>query len=218
MVAKASPKTSKGKKVVAAKGSKRPVFILAHGAGHYPKGCSHPDVKAWSKHLKQIGEVVDALKYPKPFNLMGNLCAAHTQLIEKVMSKSKQEIVLVGLGMGARVAVHMMSNSPGDDGKPLSIPPSIIKNVHKMVAINFPLLRVGSREVRSKPLLALKKGGPSMLFLNGPKDAHMDGAKLAGICKKMKVKTKIVHTPSGESEKPGSSFADLMKEIRMFAC
>merc|ERR1740130_121598 len=124
------------------------------------------------------------------------MCAAHTQVIEKVMSKSKQPIVLVGLGMGARVAVHMMSNTPGDDGKPLTIPPSISKGIHKMIAINYPLLKVGSREVRSKPLLALRKGGPSMLFINGPKDANMDQAQLASICKKMKVKTKCVCTPA----------------------
>jgi len=218
MVAKGSKATSQKGKLVVAKGSKRPLFVLAHGAGHHPKGGSHPDVKAWSKQLKQIGDVVDALKYPKPFNLMANMCAAHTQVIEKVMSKSKQSVVLVGLGMGARVAMHMMSDTPGDDGKPLNIPPSIAKGIHKMIAINYPLLKVGSREVRSKPLLALKKGGPSTLFIHGPKDAHMDQAKLTGICKKMKVKPKSVHTPSGESEKPGSFFIELVKEIRSFAC
>lgn len=218
MVAKTPKKSSPKGKTVAANSSKRPLFVLAHGAGHYPKGGSHPDVKAWSKQLKQIGDVVDVLKYPKPFNLMERLCAAHTQVLEKVMSKSKQPIVLVGLGMGARVAVHMMGNSPGDDGKALSVPPSITKGIHKMIAINYPLLRVGSREVRSKPLLALKQGGPAMLFINGPKDPHMDAGKLASVTKKMKVKTKAVHTPSGESERPGASFTELVKEIRSFAC
>lgn len=209
---------SKSKRTVAVKHSKRPIFVLAHGAGHYPKGCNHPDVKAWSTRLKQLGDVVDVLKYPKPFNLMANLCAAHVQIIEKVMSKSKQPIVLVGLGMGARVAVHMLGNLPGDDGKDLCVPQSVTKGVRKMIAINYPLLRVGSRDVRSKPLLALKKGGPSMLFINGPKDAHMDEAKLSSICKNMKVKTKTVCTPAGESEKPGSFFDDLMKDISNFAC
>jgi hypothetical protein len=218
MAAKGSKRNLKQGKTVVKKSLKRPLFVLAHGAGHYPKGCSHPDVKAWSKQLKHIGDVVDVLKYPKPFNLMANMCAAHTHVIEKAMPKSKQPIVLVGLGMGARVAVHMMSGTPGDDGKPLSIPPSITKGIHKMIAINYPLLKVGSREVRSKPLLALKKGGPSTLFISGPKDAHMDQVRLKSICNKMKVKTKSVCIPAGESEKPGAFFTELVKEIRGFAC
>merc|ERR1711924_228081 len=109
----------------------------------------------------------------------------------------------------------MMSNSPGDDGKPLSIPPSIIKNVHKMVAINYPLLRVGSREVRSKPLLALSKGAPRTLFVTGPKDPHMDSSKLGAIMKKMKNSTKLIPLPSGESEKP-NDLKDLVQQIGRF--
>ena len=47
-------------------------------------------------------------------------------------------MVLVGLGMGARVAVHMMSKTPGDDGKALpEISNDLLKSVKGMVAINY---------------------------------------------------------------------------------
>merc|ERR1712228_656200 len=97
----------------------------------------------------------------------------------------------------------MMGKTPGDDGKPLpDIPVAVVNAVKGMVAVNYPLLRVGSREVRSKPLLALPKNAPRMLFVAAPKDAHMDSAKLEAIRRKMKPKTQVVALPNGESEKP----------------
>jgi pimeloyl-ACP methyl ester carboxylesterase len=193
------------KKKAASAGAKsggKLLFVLAHGAGHAPKGCKHKDVQAWAKALRAHGDVVDTLKYGKPYNLMGNLCATHSSVIDKAANGKAGKVVLVGLGMGARVAVHMMGKTPGDDGKPLpAIPPSVLK-VKGMVAINYPLLRVGSREVRAKPLLAMPKNAPKTFFVAAPKDAHMDLSKLTGIAKKMKTKTKLHVLPEGESEKP----------------
>ena len=37
---------------------------------------------------------------------MGNLCAAHSGVIEKALSSKSRPVILVGLGMGARVAVR----------------------------------------------------------------------------------------------------------------
>jgi hypothetical protein len=149
------------------------------------------------------GDVVDTLKYGKPYNLMGNLCTAHAAVIQKAISSKLRPVILVSFGMGARVAVHMMGNTPGDDGKPLpDIPAAVRKAVKGMVSVNYPLLRVGSREVRSKPLLALPKNAPKTLFVLGPKDAHMDSAKLEAIRKKMKSTTKVIALSDGESEKP----------------
>jgi len=187
------------KKAVAGKA----VFVLAHGAGHAAKGCKHKDIQAWAKALRAQGDVVDTLKYGKPYNLMGNVCTAHAAVIQKAISSRARPVVLVSFGMGARVAVHMMGKTPGDDGKPLpDIPAAVIKSVKGMVAVNYPLLRVGSREVRSKPLLALPKNAPKTLFIAGPKDAHMDYAKLEALRKRMKSKTQVIQLPDGESEKP----------------
>merc|ERR1711924_219348 len=199
-----------------AKGNK-PVFILAHGAGHAPKGCKHKDIQAWATALRAHGDVVDTLKYGKPYNLMGNLCATHAGIIQKAVSSKAKPVVLVGFGMGARVAVHMIGKTPGDDGKPLpDIPETVRKAVRGMVAINYPLLRVGSREVRSKPLLALPKNAPKMLFVAAPKDGNMDILKLKAITKKMKPKTQVVALPDGESEKPADRKA-VVQQIAQFA-
>merc|ERR1719291_1558278 len=121
---------------------------------------------------------------------MGNLSATHGAVIEKALGSKARPVVLIGLGMGARVAVHMMGRSPGDDGKPLpDISPAVLKSIKGMVAVNYPLLRVGSREVRAKPLLALPKTAPRTLFVAGPRDPHMDLSKLNAIRKKMKART-----------------------------
>jgi len=198
-------------------GASKAVFILAHGAGHAPKGCKHKDVQAWAKALRAHGDVIDTLKYGKPYNLMGNLCSTHAGIIEKAIGSKAKQVFLVGLGMGARVAVHMTGKTPGDDGKPLpAIPETVIKAVKGMVAINYPLLRVGSREVRSKPLLALSNKSPKMLFITAPKDAHMDSAKLKAITKKMKPKTQMLELVEGESEKPTDMKA-VVQQIAQFA-
>merc|ERR1712232_1131682 len=198
-------------------GSNKAVFILAHGAGHAPKGCKHKDIQAWATTLRAHGDVVDTLKYGKPYNPMGNLCAAHAAIIQKVVSSKAKPVVLVGFGMGARVAVHMIGKTPGDDGKPLpDIPNAVLKSVKGMVAVNYPLLRVGSREVRSKPLLALPRDAPKMLFVAAPRDAHMDSAKLEAIRKKMKPKTRVVALSDGESEKPADRKA-VVQQIAQFA-
>lgn len=211
MAPKAQASTSKGKV-----GGKKPLFVLAHGAGHAVKGCKHKDLQAWAKALRKFGDVVDTLKYRKPYNLMGNLCTTHIDVLEKALGPNARKIVLVGFGMGARVAVHMMSKTPGDDGKPLpDVPTHVLKAVTGMVAVNYPLLRVGTREVRARPLLALGSKAPRMLFVAGPKDPHMDLSKLEAIRKKMKPRSKLLALPSGESEKP-AEFNELAKEIARF--
>merc|ERR1712194_629977 len=164
------------KKAVAGKA----VFVLAHGAGHAAKGCKHKDIQAWAKALRAQGDVVDTLKYGKPYNLMGNLCTAHAAVIQKAIRSKARPVVLVSFGMGARVAVHMMGKTPGDDGKPLP---------------------------------ALPKNSPKTLFIVGPKDAHMDYAKLAAIRKSMKSKTKVISLPDGESERP----ADMKEVVQQIA-
>jgi len=194
----------------------KPLFILAHGAGHAAKGCKHKDLQAWAKALRSMGDVVDTLKYGKPYNLMGKLCATHCATVEKALASKPRPIVLVGFGMGARVAVHMMGKTPGDDKKPLpDIPVAVLKAVKGMVAVNYPLLRVGTREVRAGPLLALPKNAPKTLFVTGPKDPHMDISKLEAIRKKMKTRTQLLTLPLGESEKP-AMLPEVVQQIARF--
>merc|ERR1711957_960018 len=111
---------------------------------------------------------------------------------------------------------HMMGKTPGDDGKPLpDTAPATLKAVKGMVAVNYPLLRVGTREVRSKPLLALSTGAPKMLFVVGPKDPHVDAAKLGVVAKKMKVKTTVISLPGSMSEKP-VDMKEVVQQIAQF--
>jgi len=191
----------------------KPLFVLAHGAGHAAKGCRHKDLQAWAKALRPFGDVVDTLKYPKPYNLMGKLCSTHSAVIEKAVGAKARPVVLVGFGMGARVAVHMMSKVPGDDGKALpDIPSALLKSIKGMVAVNYPLLRVGTREVRASPLLALQKNSPQTLFVVGPKDPHMDVPKLEAIRKKMKARTQLLALDEGMSETP-AKLTDVVQKI-----
>jgi pimeloyl-ACP methyl ester carboxylesterase len=207
-------KTVQKTKVSAAGG--KPLFVLAHGAGHAAKGCKHKDLQAWAKALRRFGDVVDTLKYSKPYNLMGNLCAAHSAVVEKALGTKARKVILVGFGMGARVAVHMMGRTPGDDGKALpDIPPAVLKAVKGMIAVNYPLLRVGTREVRARPLLALQKSAPRTLFVAGPKDPHMSVPALEAIRKKMGAQTKLLALPLGESEKP-AELAEVVQQIARF--
>lgn len=222
MVAKAAAGAKKnGVKKTGGKAGRggAPVFVLAHSAGHAPKGAKHPMMRAWEKALSKGCSVENRLVYPKPFNLMGKLCAAHIAALEKAAEKGRP-LVLVGFGMGARVAVHLLAQTPGDDGKPVpALPPKLRAAVKKVVAVNYPLLRVGSREVRDKPLLALPKTTPKTLFITAPKDAHMDGKRFDGVRKRMKAASEVFALPSGESEKPGgpAEMAAVVAKIKAFA-
>ena len=60
---------------------------------------------------RRHGTVHHALVYPKPFNLMARLVSAHEKVISATPCDAK--VVLVGVGMGARVAVHLMSGNAG---------------------------------------------------------------------------------------------------------
>ena len=176
-------------------------FVLAHAAGHHPAGAKHPTMQRWSTALQQHGSVNDAMVYPKPFNLMPRLVQAHIEAIQK----SKGKVVLVGVGMGARVAVHLLSGSPGDDGKPLpKVPPAVREQIAAAVAIDYPLLRVGTREVRSAPLLALPADAPPLLLVCGPSDKHSDASKVGAIAKQMKAAVSLLKLDSG-SETPNES-------------
>ena len=158
----------------------RPQIVLAHHSGHYPAGGKHPVVQAWARALASVGNVHDGLVFPKPFNMMPRLVDTLAKAISAAAGPGhKRPVIVVGIGMGARVAVHLLSGVSGDDKKPMpDVPSSVTASVKACVCIDYPLLRVGTREVRAAPLLALPAGAAPLLFVRGTADKHMDTTKL----------------------------------------
>ena len=187
-------------------------FVLAHSAGHHPGGAQHPTMQRWAAALKDHGTVHETLVYPKPFNLMPRLTAAHAMAIEGVPSDAR--VVLVGIGMGARVAVHLMGGTPGDDGKPLPpVAASTRERVVLMIAIDYPLLRVGTREMRSAPLIALPSTAPRTLFVHGLADKHSDEAKLRSVIKQMRSDAELLTVQGGSEKLDDDGMSAVVKRI-----
>jgi len=205
-VPEASKKAKKG-------AGAKPHIVLAHSAGHHPAGGKHPAMQRWASAFRSIGQVHDTLVYPKPFNLMPRLVDAHVSAIGAAVEKGgKSPVVLVGVGMGARVAVHLLSGAAGDDGKPLgTVPDSVKASIKACVCIDYPLLRVGTREARTAPLLAVPASGPKMLFVRGPEDKHMDASKLP--LKRLKAPAAELLV-AGKSESPSAQdIAAVVKRV-----
>ena len=159
----------------------RPQIVLAHHSGHHQAGGGkHPVMQAWARALAHLGDVHDGLVFPKPFNMMPRLVDALAKATTAAAGPGhKRPVIVVGIGMGARVAVHLLSGVAGDDKKPVpNVSPALKAAVKACACIDYPLLRVGTREVRAAPLLALPSGAAPLLFVRGTGDKHMDAAKL----------------------------------------
>ena len=191
------PKMTPGKKVNERETTvKQLTVIVAHSSGHYPQCGNHPVVQRWVKALAPLG-TVSTVDFPKPFNLMSRLVEAYVKVLEPAAKRG--QVLLVGLGMGGRVAAHLLSGLAGDDGKALVKLPSdkAKKSVVACIFLGYPLLRVGTREVRDAPLRAAL---PPSLFVNGRDDKHMDVAKLRAA---LRSGTSQVVNVEGNSENPG---------------
>ena len=141
-----------------------PAIVLAHGAG---SSSSHAAIKAWRSRLTPIAGKVFALDYPKGHQ-MAELAAAHAVAVTEAYEDGYREIILVGSGMGARVAVHLLGSTAGDDGEVVvPLEPSVRACVKAQVALGYPLTQVGSAEVRDSPLRALAADAPPLLFVSG---------------------------------------------------
>ena len=107
-----------------------------------------------------------------------------------------------------------MSGATGDDGKPLpAVATSTRARVSLMVAVDYPLLRVGTREVRSTPLVALPATAPTTLFVRGPEDKHADAAKLRTVIKQMKSRAELVELQSGSEQPDSEDLEAVVKRI-----
>ena len=141
-----------------------PAIVLAHGAG---SSSSHAAMKAWRSRLTPIAGKVFMLDYPKGHQ-MAQLTAAHAAAVTEAYEDGYREIILVGSGMGARVAVHLLGSTAGDDGEPIApLEPHVRACVKGQVALGYPLTQVGSSEVRDAPLRALTADAPPLLFVSG---------------------------------------------------
>ena len=141
-----------------------PAIVLAHGAG---SSSSHAAMKAWRSRLTPIAGKVFMLDYPKGHQ-MAQLTAAHAAAVTEAYEDGYREIILVGSGMGARVAVHLLGSTAGDDGEPIApLEPHVRACVKAQVALGYPLTQVGSSEVRDAPLRALTADAPPLLFVSG---------------------------------------------------
>ena len=141
-----------------------PAIVLAHGAG---SSSSHAAMKAWRSRLTPIAGKVFMLDYPKGHQ-MAQLTAAHAAAVTEAYEDGYREIILVGSGMGARVAVHLLGSTAGDDGEPTApLEPHVRACVKAQVALGYPLTQVGSSEVRDAPLRALTADAPPLLFVSG---------------------------------------------------
>ena len=147
-----------------------PAIVLAHGAG---SSSTHAALKAWRSRLTPVAGKVYAFDYPRPFYRMAQLAAAHAAAVSQAYEDGFREIVLVGCGMGARVAVHLLGATPGEDGEAIApLEPSLRACVKAQVALGYPLTRVGSADVRDAPLRALPAEAPPLLFVSGTNDAQ----------------------------------------------
>ena len=141
-----------------------PAIVLAHGAG---SSSSHAAMKAWRGRLTPIAGKVFMLDYPKGHQ-MAQLTAAHAAAVTEAYEDGYREIILVGIGMGARVAVHLLGSTAGDEGEPVApLEPHVRACVKAQVALGYPLTQVGSSEVRDAPLRALTADAPPLLFVSG---------------------------------------------------
>ena len=141
-----------------------PAIVLAHGAG---SSSSHAAIKAWRSRLVPIAGKVFTFDYPRPHQ-MAQLAAAHAAAVTDAYEAGYREIVLVGSGMGARVAVHLLGGTASDDGEAVvPLEPRVRACVKAQVALGYPLTQVGSAEVRDSPLRTLAADAPPLLFVSG---------------------------------------------------
>ena len=159
--------------------------VLAHGAGG---SSSHSSMKAWKARLQPLCDDVLMVDFPRPHQLSTQL-AAFTDAIRRALKMGHKRVVLVGVGMGARIALTLLSGVTDEEEQPPTAPPTepppapplpakLRDSVVGVVALGYPLMRIGSAAARDAPLRALGADSPPVLLVSGSKDAHMDLTKL----------------------------------------
>eukprot|EP00962_Isochrysis_galbana_P004469 scaffold1228_cov115-Isochrysis_galbana.AAC.3 len=179
--------------------------VLAPGAGG---SASHASMRAWRDRLAPCCDEVRLFDYGRPYS-MPNLVAAHCEAVQQAYDAGHRRIVLAGCSMGARVALHMLTGVPGPDSAPVPRLASELRSaVACVLALSYPLLRTGGREVRDAPIRALAEHDPPVLFVSGDLDLQMDLQALQDACSATGASTRV-HVACGAGASLSSKLSPL---------
>ena len=145
--------------------------ILAHGAGGSP---NHASMKAWKQFFAPMCDEVLMVEFPKTKN-MRDLAAAYATTIANACDAGHQRLMLIGVSMGARAALHLLSGIAAEEGEPIeNLPAEHGARICGCVALGYPLRKPNSNEMRDAPIRALPAGAPPLLVVCGSEDTHVD--------------------------------------------
>lgn len=172
-------------------------IVLSHGAGG---SSSHSSMRAWSARLSPLCDELISFDFPRPFNQMACLAGAQMQAVQEAYTKGHRRIILVGVGMGARVALHMITGVPGDDGNSIeaSLPAAILDCIKGQIALAYPLRKVGSQTIRDAAIRALPNTSAPLLFVSGDNDPHTELPALEGVLAACKATTDVHVVEGGD--------------------
>ena len=165
-------------------------ILLAHGAGG---SSSHASMKAWKQRLSHLADAVIMVDFARPYK-MGTQTAAYLAALRAAKKAGHTRAVLVGVGMGAQVALHLLSGVSGDTGgggggggggddndgndeeeeEVVAPVPALLRELMVgVVGLGLPLLKIGSSEPRDAALRALPADSPPVLLVSGSADPRM---------------------------------------------
>ena len=87
--------------------------LLAHGAGG---SSSHSSMKAWRALLALSCDEVIPVEFARPHHDIAALAASYANAVAAAAAAGHTRLLLAGVGLGARAALHMLTGTPSDDG------------------------------------------------------------------------------------------------------
>ena len=211
-------------------------IVLAHGAGG---SSSHGSIKAWKRRLEELDhpcgpDLVFPFDFPKPHSIDTQV-AAFIAAIRRVRKLGHRRIVVAGVGMGARVALSMLTGVVDDEGgaaaaadeaaagdaeaeadnnpNPLpEVPPAVRASIVGVLALGYPLMRIGSDVPRDKPLRSLPSDSPPLMLMVGANDPHVDLSKLEEAKRSSASEMSLYTVDGGDASLKIAGGAQLVKE------
>ena len=211
-------------------------IVLAHGAGG---SSSHGSIKAWKRRLEELDhpcgpDLVFPFDFPKPHSIDTQV-AAFIAAIRRVRKMGHRRIVVAGVGMGARVALSMLTGVVDDEGgaaaaadeaaagdaeaeannnpNPLpEVPPAVRASIVGVLALGYPLMRIGSDVPRDKALRSLPADSPPLMLMVGANDPHVDLSKLEEAKRSSASEMSLYTVDGGDASLKIAGGAQLVKE------
>lgn len=184
-------------------------IVLAHGAGG---SSSHSSMKAWRQRLEVFCDEVLPVDFPRPYQT-STQTAALVAAVRQARKAGHKRVVLAGVGLGARVALLLLSGAPGDDAQSAEpMPPKLLKAVVGVVALALPLRKRGEGEVRDAPMRALPADAPPLLLVNGTNDPHVDALAIEAARGGCAARTEVHMMEGGDGALRVASGTHLEKE------